>query len=164
MRILFFKVGKRKKHDPELNDKKIERYLLISFAATFSILILAQTALMMKSSGNIFLVGENMEGTPLGVEEYLYEEGELVLSLVGDLSCSNLNILINGSCISAFGNQSVKLRVKNGDVIELDASAVDRSIQVKIVDITDNLSRELLNKSVILNSEIGILTKVRFKQ
>ncbi len=162
MKILFFKVGKRKKGDFELNDKKIEKYLLISFAAAFSILILAQTIHMLASKGNYFLVNQNMESTPLGVEEYLYEEGELVLSLVDELSCSNLNILLNGACVSAFTNQSVKLRVKSGDVIELDAGAVDKNIQVRIIDISDNLSRDLLNKSIVLNSEIGILAKVRF--
>jgi len=140
----------------------MERALLIAFIAVFAVLIAAQAALTDSSVRIALNADDSLEGRPLGPEEYLYNEGEIVLKLIDGECGGEIKVLLNGTEASSFAEREVSLRVKDGDVIEIDGSLTPHGISVKTVSGSGGVSRDCIGKSITVNSNTKALVKIRF--
>ena len=161
MKLLVFRTGKSKKRSGSANNIKfnMERFLFFSCVFTFVALILIQAA-MVNPSVRTFLVNDGeLEGRPLEMEEYLYDEGQISIALCDDEPNEDLKVLINGVEAAVFSTSVIQLNVKDMDVIHIDASGVDEA-EVEIISASENIKCDNMGKKIQLNSELKKLTRI----
>lgn len=161
MKFLLYRVNTKKKKMEREFALNIERILFLSFIVTFVTMIIVQAALMSPAVRTSLAINDEFEGAPLGTEEFLYNEGKLVLQLLGGEANHNLKILINGDEAARFSDISLEIAVRNGDVVEIDGSDVHDEIEVAVVFKSDNVASDCLNKVVKVNSNVQRLLKVK---
>lgn len=161
MKFLFYKVKKRKTQRSEALSMSVERLLFFSFIVTFILMIIVQTALLSPSIRTFLSVDSEYEGTPLALEEYLFEDGGLTLKLINSGKNNLIKVMVNGDPVAAFETSEINLRVKNGDVVEIDGSKSKSAEEVEITSKTDNVISDCLNKKVKVQSNIKTLVRVR---
>jgi hypothetical protein len=163
MKVLVYKVNKSKKNQEKDIKLNFEKILFFSFIIMFTLLIITQTILMSPSIKTFIPLNKTNEGTTLGAEEYLYKKGEINLELQNAGSDEKLKVLVNGEVMGTFINKSLKLNVKDGDVIELDGSEIISEDEVKIISTSSNINSEILNKKLKIGSGVERLTDIQIK-
>ncbi|MDP4180253.1 MAG: hypothetical protein Q8942_04075 [Bacillota bacterium] len=163
MRIVAFKTGKRKDSSQKRISSNTEKIFVITFFFIFAALILSQVILAMPSTRNLLVSDAEYEGSPIGAEESLYSEGELKLELQNMENDNNLNVLVNGDEVAAFSNKSMVLKVKDGDVVEIDGTNSTNSAVVKIIDGSANLKNGCVGREVKVNSDLKNLIKINLE-
>jgi hypothetical protein len=161
MKFVFYKVKNKKKQRNAAFGVSVERMLFFSFIGTFILMILVQTALLSPSIRTYLSVDSEYEGTPLALEEYLFEDGALTLKLVNTEKNSLIKVLVNGDSVADFSINEVSIRVKDGDVVEIDGSQSKSAAEVKVISKTENVISDCLNKPVRVQANIKSLVKVR---
>ncbi len=125
--------------------EKAERVLKWACLFFFVLLIVSQ-AIMMLPSVRPFYEKEALDGVSLGSEAYLYEPCKIELKLIDKEDCPELKVLVNGEEAGAFLSDTLLLELKEGDVVELDASELLIKAEVQVTAVSSNLSA-LLGKS-----------------
>lgn len=164
MKLIMYKVKQGKKNERRGNGISMERLLFLSFVVTFVLLVIVQAALTSPAVRETLSISDELEGVPLGVEEFLYNEGKLGLELVNEENNQELKVLVNGDEVEVFSSKYIDIAVKDGDVVEIDGSYVQGEIEVRIISKSDNISTDCIAKSVKVNSNIEKLVKVRVKE
>ena len=161
MKIVMFKVNNgRRSNKRRVNTMGVERFLTLLLVFTFTVLIIAQTALIgpdIRTS-----TGETIgrEGKPLGLEEYLYSEGKIGLELSGPVPDEGIKILVNGDEVADFGRNFVSITVRDGDIIEIDGSDAMVDAEVSIVTRSENISESFANKRIKVGPGVKFLTQI----
>jgi len=135
-------------------------YLLINvFIAAFIFLIIAQIANLRFHAIEPDTGSSFYEGEPLMEEVYLYSPCKMELKLTNIESCSELKVLVNGDEYCRFDNKTVLLDLKDGDVVELDASEILVIAEVQISGVSEN-KKEHLGKNFIVSEGITLVAKM----
>lgn len=163
MELVSLKAKPARKRVKEFFESNIERMLYSSFIILFIVMIIIQAVLTSPAARTSLSVNYELEGKPLGTEEYLYSQGEIVLGLISKKTHENLKVLLNGEEIDSFKSTNVALTVKDGDVLEVDGSSVGNSIEVEVVKAGENIAPGIIGKRVIVNSEVKRIARVRIK-
>ncbi|MCR4435573.1 MAG: hypothetical protein QHH06_02575 [Clostridiales bacterium] len=140
-----------------------ERMLYLSFVVTFAVLIVVQSALTSPAVRTFLAVDGDSERVPLGYEEYLYKEGEIVLQLLEQEGDENIKVLVNGDEAAAFSNSYASIAVKDGDVVEIDGSGIKREIEVQVISKSPNIRTDCVGKKVKVNSNVKKLATIRIE-
>jgi len=141
-----------------------DRVLIICFGMFFLLLMTVQVALTSQTVRERFYMDDELEGTPLVGEVFLYDSGEIVLELIGRSSSPELKVLVNGDEACSFTSSVISVKVKNGDVLELDGSGLDEQLEVKVLSKSENIRSDFVNKKFSVKSGIRRIGKVRVKQ
>ncbi len=159
MKIKVFKF----KGDTETEEKNtvFENILFSTCILCFVVLIVVQTILAVPSLRSLLHLTDKSLGLPLTGDEYLYNQGQITLNLVGEEPDPNLRILINGDAVGQFDSNEVVLNVKDEDVIELDGSQNASGHIVQVKAITTNISSKCKNAVLTTENKIKRLVKVQ---
>lgn len=163
MKLHIFKYKVSRKNISQKSDYKLtfERFLFIMFILSFSLLIIAQAALM-NPSIRTFLTSDNeFQGTPMGVEEYFYKEGTLTFMMRGNQVDGDVKILVNGDEVAAFSKYIVSIEVKDGDVIEIDGSNASAASEVEVVAKSPNIKSDCIGKRMSIPSGVRKVTDIK---
>jgi len=125
---------------------RVERILRNIFVIVFVMFIAAQAVLTNDRMRGL-LVREALDGEPIGDEAVLFEKCRMELKLNGMPDCPELKVLVNGVEAGAFHDSRVVLELKEGDVVELDASRLLVHAEVQISAVSRNLAH-LLGRTV----------------
>jgi hypothetical protein len=136
-----------------------ERLLKRACLVFFILLVLSQ-AVLTDPSVRTHLNKETIDGVSLGTEAYLYEPCKIELKLSNGGYCPELRVMVNGEEEGAFFGDSILLDLKQGDVVELDASRLLIPTQVEITAVTSNIP-QLLGRSFKAASGIVKIAVVR---
>ncbi len=161
MKVLYFGYSDRNKKHRIHRPLTLERFLFNAFLAVFVILLGVQAALLNPAFRSAMTVEQGLEGTPLGAEEYLYNEGSMEIRLEDAESNPAVRILVNGKERAVFESYSVIINVIEGDVVEIDASEAAGSIGVRVSAMSGNLDQECLGRSYLVEGGVLKLMKVR---
>lgn len=161
MKVILFNYKDRRKTGKFNKSVNFERFLFKSFIAVFVLLLAAQAALLNPAVRSAITIHDGVEGTPLGAEEYLYNEGNMKIELLDGDSNPDLKVLVNGEEKACFEAKSVQLDVIEGDVIEVDGSAVTGSIRVAVSSVSTNMDGEYVGKTFKLNGNVQRIIKVK---
>ncbi len=137
----------------------IELILKRACIIALAVLVITQAVLAMPSVRTAFF-NEGADGDPLGSEAYIFVPCKLEMSLTDMDECSELKILVNGEAVGSFEGKSVLLELKDGDIVELDASEVLVTPIVRISAASRNIEY-LLGKTV--NAVGGIVPVATLK-
>jgi hypothetical protein len=119
---------------------------------------------MIPATEPIVLMTGKYDGVPLKQEETLYEEGEIGLDVIEGEIGDNLKVLINGDYVATFENKHIDIKVKDGDVVEIDGCSLQNEVEVKIVSKSDNIDQDCDGKKVNISSNIKKLVKIQMRQ
>lgn len=117
---------------------KVEGILKTAFLISFALLMAVQVILTVpevRSSLN----REALDGIPLGKQAYLVEPCKMELRLLNMENCPQLKVLVNGEEADAFNSDTVLLELRDGDVVELDASSMLIQARVQISAVSRNI-------------------------
>lgn len=162
-----FNQCKRKQKSLKIKSKvlriNVEKILFVSFIIFFTVLIVAQIALTKPTIMVEMTMDTGIEGVPLKSEEFLYSYGELTLKLIGNCFGQDVKILVNGDEKDSFLNREKTIKVKNGDVIEIDGTEINDYIDVIIVSKSDNIKTNCLGQKFRIKSEVKKIIKVKIE-
>lgn len=157
MKVFKFKADTEK----EERSTVFENILFSTCILCFVVLIVVQLILAVPSFRSFLHLTDKSLGLPLNGDEYLYNQGQITLSLVGEEPDPNLRILINGDVVGQFDSNEVVLNVKDEDVIELDGSENASGHIVQVDAITTNISSKCKNAVITTGNNIKRLVKVQ---
>lgn len=163
MKLLFYRVANKKTNRRRGADAAVERILFFLFIIAFTVMVIAQTAMVNPSVRTFLTSDSQIEGLPLGEEEFLYNEGALMLELIGSDYNSDLKVLINGDQVASFNTKRMNIAVKEGDVVEIDGSDIYREQNVMIIWKSDNIENQCIGNNINVNSDVTKLIKVKMK-
>lgn len=140
--------------------ERFEWFMFKSFLTVFIILIAAQAALINPSVRSSVSDNYYIEGEPLREEVYLFIPGKMELKLSNIDNCPDLKVLVNGEERGSFESNTVLLKLKDGDVVELDASRVLVLAKVQISAVSENISG-ILGKTISVTDGINPVARVK---
>jgi len=161
MKITGFKVTKDKSNQKKKIKSFSEKAFVITFFILFASLILTQILLVSPTTRRFLVKDVEFEGSPLEVVENLYSEGELELELQNIQKDENINVLINGDEVAAFSDKSMVLKVRDGDVLEIDGTGTNNSAVVKVIKSSSNIENNCVGKEFTVGSELKNLFRVK---
>ena len=138
--------------------ERFEKFMFKAFLTVFIILIAVQAALTNPSVRSSFS-DYYVEGEPLGKEIYLFVPCRMELKLINIDNCPDLKILVNGIEKETFQNNNVLLELKDGDVVELDASSVLVLAKVQISAVSENIG-SILGRVISVTDGITSVARV----
>lgn len=159
MKVALFSQRIADKSENKKGAERFEWFMFKAFLTVFIILIAAQAALLnpsVKSSISDYYI----EGEPLGAEAYLFVPSRMELKLININNCPDLKVLVNGMEKGAFENNTILLDLKDGDVVELDASGVFVLAKVQISAVSENI-KDILGKTISITDGITTVTRVK---
>lgn len=135
----------KNKDEHKKSYSKAEIFILLSAAGLLLCLFSCQVKHIMNlaESDKAF----NIEGVPLEHQAYIFDPCTLELSLINKDSSRNLSVLVNGTETAVFNKRNIILSLKEGDVVELDASGLVEAVTVQAVYTSENI-KSLLGKEV----------------
>ncbi len=165
MKIVVFRARKEKKKVSQKSAMRfinygIEKILFFAFVCIFIAIIFVQGTLLNPSIRNYLVKDEGADGRPLASEEYLYREGEISIALLESENNEDLRLLVNGDEVAVFNQNRITLSVKDGDVIEVDASSTEYETELEIISASENLSGVEVGKKIKVNSNIEEITRI----
>ncbi len=164
MKIAGFKVTKEKNSQKKRIKSLSEKAFVITFFILFASLVITQILLASPGTRRFLVKDVEFEGSPLGVVENLYSEGELELELQNIQKDENINVLINGDEVAAFSDKSMVLKVKDGDVLEIDGTGTNNSAVIKVIRSSSNIENDCVGKEFTVDSEIKNLFRVKISE
>ncbi len=159
MKLKVFKLKSSNTENTEKNTA-FENILFSTCILCFVVLILVQTVLVVPSLRSRFHMTDKSMGLPLNGDEYLYQQGQMTVEIIGSEPDAALRILVNGDNVAAFDATQMTISVKDGDVVEIDGSHSAVGHVVKIKSATTNISSKCKNAMVNIDSNIRTLVKV----
>lgn len=141
----------------------MEKVLAISFVIVFSVMICVQAILATPHLRTLIAEDIEFEGTPVSTQEYLYKEGEITLELLNENSDQGLKVLKNGDEAGDFSNKNVILKVKEGDVIEIDGTVSSGESMVSVKACSNNMDMSCIGKNITVNNDVKSLIKIKME-
>ena len=160
MKINVFKFDK----DNENYKRKsatFENVLFGTCILCFVVLILVQIVLIVPFARENLRISDNSIGVPLGSDEYLYNQGQITLKMIGNDPDSTIQILVNGDAVAMFENLVMNINVKDGDVIEIDGSQSLLDHIIRVESVSPNINSKCSNAVAKVESNIQTLVKVQ---
>ena len=169
MKVVVFRAKKEKKKRSDTAIKNLinfgfEKILFFTFLCLFVAIVFIQGILLNPDLRSYLLKDEGVNGRPLGSEEYLYEEGEISIALLASESNEEIKLLVNGDEFAVFNENLITIPVKDGDVIEVDASSIDHEAELEIISASENIAGVEVGKKIKVHSNIEEITRISIKE
>lgn len=130
----------------------------------FVILIVAQASLTNPSiRAKLFIIDGGIEGTPLKSEEFLYQYGEITLKLLSKRTNRDVKILVNGDEKAVFLDNETTIRVRDGDIVEVDGSEIPDYIDIEVVSKSNNIKSDCLGQKFRIKSQVKKIIKAKIE-
>jgi len=166
-------VFKQKNHNFIKFADVFERYLIRFIIANLVILIAFQIILTQEnlririSRADVIETAGEIAGTK-EVSGGVLEKGEiqpeyLTLELDYHIALPKLKILVNGMNVADFSSKQVVLRVKNGDLIEIDGTYYPYTVGVKVISNSPLIVSPKVGDKIFVNGSIESLGKINIQ-
>lgn len=165
MNLLKFSHKKNEKDPREVITKdsgtNFENILFKTSLILFFVLISVQIILVIPSVREKLNLTDKSIGLPLSNDEYLYNQGQVMIRLVGEEPDPTVKILVNGDEVAIFENIKMSINVKNGDVIEIDGSESVTGHIIRVESLSSNINSSYINAIAKVENNIQRLMKVQ---
>mgnify|MGYP000003251480 FL=1 len=140
-------------------DGLIRKVLLLLFAA----LIISQALLLSQTIKNIISRIDKLEGKSIADSQLFIKRGELEISIENYSTLKPLVFYINGKSIDAPNGKSIRLQVKDSDVIEVGGGPLNDTAVLKITAVSDSITVPEPGKLVYVKDNLVMIDRVRIK-
>jgi hypothetical protein len=161
MKVEFFEQCAERRRDPseKRSAGRFEGILTKTVLAALSLMILSQIVLSDPSIRSSIYEDYYSEGKQLKGEAWLFTPCKMELTLCSLNSCTDLAVLVNGEQRAVFMEKKVLLDLKQGDIVELDASALLTVADVQISSVSGNI-KSLLGKTITVTDGICRVARI----
>lgn len=126
-------------------------------------LILTQVFLMNQTVKTIISRTDRLEGISIADSQLFIKKGEIEISIENYSVLKSLDFFVNGERVPATGSRSVKLHIKDGDVIEVSGAKFEDVAILKVTSVSDNITVPELGKLIYVNNNLVLVDRVRLK-
>lgn len=129
----------------------------------FTLLIFSQALLMNQNARMTISRTDRLEGTAISDSNLFVKRGEIEVTIENYITLAPLNFYVNGSSVVTPYGKSIRLKVKNNDVIEVSGVSYDDTAILKVTAISDNITVPELGKLIYVNNNLVMIDRVRIK-
>lgn len=142
---------------------KIDSRLSKLFIGMLSLLLFTQL-IFMNQSIRTFLSGtEKLEGKTVAESQLLIERGEIEFTIENYDSTGHLSFYINGEKEYVKSGKTVRLQVKDNDIVEISGSDLDDMAILRVASVSENMSVPEPGKIIYINGNLVLVDRVRLK-
>ncbi|MCX7749792.1 MAG: hypothetical protein N2645_23325 [Clostridia bacterium] len=158
MKLLFYKVNSRKKDGRNFFSGSIERFLILLFIVSFSLLVIVQLAL---TDGSVNVLSPTDKQEVEAFSTHIMSQssgGKITLTLLSGNRDGSLKILVNQEEIAVFAENSVDIHVEEGDIVEIDGTNSMEDAEVYFISKSANIKNSY--KKVKIKNNVQKIMKV----
>jgi len=137
----------------------IRRILIFLFAA----LIISQAMLLNQTIKTFISRTDRLEGISIADSQLFIKRGEIEISIENYSTLKPLIFYVNGESIAAPAGRSIKLQVKDSDIIEAGGGSFNDTAILKVTAVSDNITVPEPGKLVYVNNNLVMIDRVRIK-
>lgn len=140
-------------------NKLIGKVLMILFA----VLIITQALLTNQTLKTFISRTDKLEGKSLAESQLFIKKGEIEISIESHTSLRQLAFYVNGEKVDSSGSKSIRLQVKDNDVIEVSGAEYFDTAILKVTDVSDDIVVPELGKLIYVNNNLVMIDRIRLK-
>lgn len=140
-------------------DRKVSKALIVMF----SLFIISQILLINQTAKTFISRTDRLEGISVEDSQLFVKKGEIEIYIENHSTLKPLVFYINGERVPAAEGRSVKLSVKDRDVIEVSGAGYSEMAILKVVSVSDNVTVPELGKLIYVNNNLVMIDRVRLK-
>ncbi|WP_031515229.1 hypothetical protein [Desulfofalx alkaliphila] len=141
----------------------IEKIIIRLVIVTAVLLVVAQTFVL--DDNPITAVMANVGSDKAGYNETAHwSEPRITFYLENFSSLPHLYVLVNGNKLASFTDRYLTIPVEHGDTIEIDGSFYTHSIQVKVLNVTEDILSPAVDHQLSIENNIVKVDGVRLNR
>ncbi|MDD4503458.1 MAG: hypothetical protein PHS15_01360 [Clostridiaceae bacterium] len=129
----------------------------------FALLIVSQALLMNQAAKTFISRTDKLEGKSISDTNLFIKKGEIEISIENYSTLTPLVFYVNGDSVNTPAGKSIKLQVKNNDVVEVSGVEFNDTAILKVTAVSDNIIVPELGKLIYVNKNLEMVDRVRIK-
>jgi len=142
---------------------RINRMISKGLVLLFAVLIISQFLLMNQTLKTFMSRTDKLEGKSIADSQLFIKKGEIEISIENVSSLNQLVFYINGEKVPAASGKSVRLQVKDSDIIEVSGADYNDIAMLRVTTVSENVIVPELGKLVYVNNNLVMIDRVRLK-
>jgi hypothetical protein len=140
-------------------DGLIRKALLLLFAA----LIISQALLLNQAIRTFISRIDKLEGKSIADSQLFIKRGEIEITIENYSTLKPLVFYINGKSIDAPNGRSIRLQVKDSDIIEVGGGPLNDTAVLKVTAVSDSITVPEPGKLVYVKDNLVMIDRIRIK-
>jgi len=140
-------------------DGLIRKALLLLFAA----LIISQALLLNQAIRTFISRIDKLEGKSIADSQLFIKRGEIEITIENYSTLKPLVFYINGKSIDAPNGRSIRLQVKDSDIIEVGGGPLNDTAVLKVTAVSDSITVPEPGKLVYVKDNLVMVDRIRIK-
>ena len=129
----------------------------------FTVLIISQFLLMNETAKTFISRTDKLEGKSIADSQLFIKKGEIEISIENYSTLKPLVFYVNGDSVETPESKSIKLQVKDSDVIEVSGAEYNDTAILKVTALSGNITVPELGKLIYVNNNLVMVDRVRLK-
>jgi hypothetical protein len=130
----------------------------------FAVFLISQAVLLNQTLKTFISRTDKLEGKSIADSQLFIKKGEIEISVDNYSSLSPLVFYVNGESIKPSGDKTIKLQVKENDVIEVSGAEYGETLVLKVTGVSEDIMVPELGKLIYVNNNLVMIDRVRLKQ
>lgn len=126
-------------------------------------LILSQILMMNQTVKATISRTDRLEGKSVADSQLFIKKGEVEISIENYSALKPLTFYVNGDSVATPAGRTIKLQVKDGDVIEVSGADYNDMAILKVTTVSDNITVPELGKLIYVNNNLVMVDRVRLR-
>lgn len=129
----------------------------------FTMLAASQILLLNHTLKSFISRIDKLEGKSISDSQLFIQKGEIEVSIENNTTLRPLIFYVNGEDTAVFSGKSIRIQVKNGDVIEVGGSEMSDTAILKVFSVSDNIIVPELGKLIYVNNNLVLIDRIKIK-
>lgn len=142
---------------------RVNNILYRILAVLFAIFLAAQLILLNQTLKTFISRTDKLEGRSIADSQLFIKKGELEISVDNYSVLRPLVFYINGESVGTPGGKSIKLQVKENDVVEVSGAGYGDTVVLKVTEVSENIIVPEPGKLIYVNNNLVMIDRVRLK-
>lgn len=142
--------------------ERINKIITKGLFLLFTALIISQFLLLNQTIKTFISRTDKLEGKSIAESQLFIIKGEIEISIENDTTLKSLMFYINGEKVAATAGRTVKLQVKDNDILEVSGAKYSDIAILKVAS-SENVTVPELGKLIYVNNNLVTIDRVRLK-
>jgi len=142
---------------------RVNNMLYRILAVLFAIFLTAQIILLNQTLKTFISRTDKLEGRSIADSQLFIKKGELEISADNYSVLKPLVFYINGESVGTSEGKSIKLQVKENDVIEVGGAGYEDTMVLKVTGVSGDIIVPEPGKLIYVNNNLVMIDRVRLK-
>ena len=129
----------------------------------FIALIISQFLLINETAKTFISRTDKLEGKSIADSQLFIKKGEIEISIENYATLKPLVFYVNGDIVETPESSSIKLAVKDSDVVEVSGAEYNDTAMLKVTALSENVTVPELGKLIYVNNNLVMIDRVRLK-